>query len=66
VLICAVVNLPGWIMALIRTARIRAWGWFAAVLLLPPWTTLLDGFFGPEQPRGPAGPPPAQAQPATA
>jgi hypothetical protein len=65
-LICAVVNLPGWITALIRTARIRAWGWFAAVLLLPPWTTLLYGFLGPEQPHSPATPPQPRAQPATA
>jgi hypothetical protein len=36
-----------WIMGLIKTAQIRRWGWFAAVLLLPALGALLYGLTGP-------------------
>jgi hypothetical protein len=36
-----------WIMGLIKTAQIRHWGWFAAVLLLPALGSLLYGLAGP-------------------
>ena len=36
-----------WIIGLIRTAQIRRWGWFAAVLLLPALGSLLYGLAGP-------------------
>ena len=36
-----------WIMGLIKTAQIRRWGWFAAVLLLPVLGSLLYGLVGP-------------------
>jgi hypothetical protein len=36
-----------WIMGLIKTARIRRWGWFTAVLLLPALGSLLFGLVGP-------------------
>ncbi len=47
-LICVAIDSPAWVMALVRTARIHAWGWFVAILLLSPVATLLYGFFGPE------------------
>jgi hypothetical protein len=39
--------LLAWIMGLIKTAQIRRWGWFAAVLLLPALGSLLYGLTGP-------------------
>lgn len=65
-LISAVVGLPALVMALVRTARIRVWGWFVAILLLSPIATLLYGFFGPEQERTPpqGAPSAAEVQPA--
>jgi hypothetical protein len=36
-----------WIMGLIKTAQIRRWGWFAAVLVLPVLGSLLYGLVGP-------------------
>jgi hypothetical protein len=36
-----------WIMGLIKTAQIRRWGWFLAVLVLPPLGSLLYGLVGP-------------------
>jgi hypothetical protein len=33
-------------MGLIKTAQIRRWGWFAAVLLLPVLGSLLYGLVG--------------------
>ena len=36
-----------WIMGLIKTAQIRRWGWFAAVLLLPALGSLVYGLAGP-------------------
>src|SRR5262245_864820 len=36
-----------WIMGLAKTAQIRRWGWFAAVLLIPPLGSLLYGLAGP-------------------
>jgi hypothetical protein len=36
-----------WIMGLIKTAQIRRWGWFAAVLLLPALGSLLYGLAVP-------------------
>jgi hypothetical protein len=35
-----------WIMGLSKTAQIRRWGWFAAVLLLPVLGSLLYGLVG--------------------
>ena len=39
--------LVAWIMGLIKTAQIRRWGWFAAVLLLPALGSLVYGLAGP-------------------
>ncbi len=36
-----------WIMGLIRTAKIRRWGWFAAALVLPALGSLIYGVAGP-------------------
>jgi hypothetical protein len=36
-----------WIIGLSKTAQIRSWGWFAAVLLLPVLGSLLYGLVGP-------------------
>jgi hypothetical protein len=36
-----------WIIGLSKTAQIRRWGWFAAVLLLPVLGSLLYGLVGP-------------------
>lgn len=36
-----------WIFGLIKTAAIRRWGWFLAVLLLSPLGSLLYGVAGP-------------------
>jgi hypothetical protein len=38
-----------WILGLIKTAQIRRWGWFAAVLLLPALGSLLYGLAGPNR-----------------
>jgi hypothetical protein len=35
-----------WIIGLIKTAQIRRWGWFAAVLILPVLGSLLYGLVG--------------------
>jgi hypothetical protein len=39
--------IAAWLMGLIKTAQIRRWGWFAAVLLLPALGSLLYGLAGP-------------------
>jgi len=39
--------LVGWIMGLMKTAQIRRWGWFVAVLLTIPVGSLLYGIAGP-------------------
>ena len=39
--------LAAWIMGLAKTAQVRRWGWFAAVLLIPPLGSLLYGLAGP-------------------
>jgi hypothetical protein len=36
-----------WIAGLITTARIRYWGWFFVVLMLPVLGSLLYGLLGP-------------------
>jgi len=36
-----------WIVGLITTARIKRWGWFVAVLILPVLGSLLYGLIGP-------------------
>jgi hypothetical protein len=36
-----------WIVGLITTARIRRWGWFVVVLILPVLGSLLYGLIGP-------------------
>src|SRR5262249_3166478 len=42
-------GLAAWFAGLLKTARIRRWVWFAAVLLLPVFGALLYGLAGPEQ-----------------
>lgn len=37
-----------WITGLIKTAKMKRWGWFVALLLLTPITSLLFGLIGPE------------------
>ena len=44
-------GLAALIAGLIKTAQIRHWGWFAAVLLLPVLGALLYGLAGPTQRR---------------
>jgi hypothetical protein len=39
-----------WIMGLIKTAQVKAWGWFVAVLLVSPIGSLIYGIAGPDQP----------------
>ena len=39
--------LIAWILGLAKTAQIKRWGWFVAVLLTPPLGTLLYGLAGP-------------------
>ncbi len=43
--------LAAWIGGLIKTIQLKRWGWFVAVLLLAPITTLLYGIYGPAAPR---------------
>ncbi len=47
-----------WIMGLIKTAQVKAWGWFVAVLLVSPLGSLIYGIAGPDQAPAPqyAGP----------
>lgn len=56
-----------WIMGLIKTAQVKAWGWFVAVLLVSPLGSLIYGIAGPDQAPAPqyAGPqyPPQQSPP---
>ena len=44
-------SIIAWIGGLSKTAQTGAWGWFVAVLLLTPLTTLLYGIIGPDQPQ---------------
>lgn len=39
-----------WILGLIKTAQVKAWGWFVAVLLVSPIGSLIYGIAGPDQP----------------
>jgi hypothetical protein len=39
--------LIAWILGLAKTAQMKRWGWFVAVLLTPPLGTLLYGLAGP-------------------
>jgi hypothetical protein len=41
-----------WVLGLIKMVQLKRWGWFVAVLLLTPLTTLLYGIYGPAHPRG--------------
>ncbi len=60
-----------WIMGLIKTAQLKAWGWFVAVLLVPPLGSLIYGIAGPDQapmpqyasPQYPQQSPPQQSPP---
>ena len=36
-----------WIIGLVKTIQAKSWGWFVAVLLLSPLSTLAYGLFGP-------------------
>ncbi len=38
-----------WIMGLIKTAQVKAWGWFVAVLLVSPLGSLIYGIAGPDK-----------------
>jgi hypothetical protein len=38
-----------WILGLIKTAQVKAWGWFVAVLLVSPLGSLIYGIAGPDQ-----------------
>lgn len=48
--VATVLTIVVWLLALVKTGRIRAWVWFVLCFLLPPVTTLLYGIFGPELP----------------
>ena len=53
-LLAAVLDLVAWIMALIRSAMMRSWGWFILVLLIHGLGTLIYAIAGPrDQPRTP-------------
>ena len=41
--------LAAFVLGLIKTAQIRRWGWFVAVLLLSPLGSLLYGIAGPSE-----------------
>jgi hypothetical protein len=41
-----------WISGLVKMVQLKRWGWFVAVLILAPLSTLLYGIYGPAQPRG--------------
>jgi hypothetical protein len=49
VLLGGVVGAVAWIGALIRSARMQTWGWFAVVLLLLGLGTLLYALAGPQE-----------------
>jgi hypothetical protein len=49
-----IVGFVAWIGALIRTARLQSWGWFAAILIIGPLVALIFSFVGPEAPAAPA------------
>lgn len=40
--------LVGWVMGLVKTAQLKRWGWFVAVLLLGSLGALIYGAAGPE------------------
>ncbi|GEM_PF-5548905 len=46
-LVTGILALATWIIGLIVSARIQAWGWFATVLLLPGIGAFMFGLFGP-------------------
>jgi hypothetical protein len=54
--LAAILHLVAWIGALVRSASMRTWGWFVAVLLLSELGLLIYALFGPrDRPRAPAG-----------
>lgn len=56
----AVLHLIAWILALVRSAKMRSWVWFVVVLLLSELGTLLYALFGPaDRPSMPTYYPPA-------
>jgi hypothetical protein len=50
-LIGGAVELITWILGLIKMVQLKRWGWFVAVLLLTPLSTLLYGIYGPSHAR---------------
>ena len=67
-IIAAVLELVAWIMALIRSAMMRSWGWFIFILLIHGLGTLIYAIAGPpdrprmptyQQPPYPTGYPPS-------
>jgi hypothetical protein len=42
-----------WVLGLIKTAQVKAWGWFVAVLLVSPLGSLIYGIAGPDSPPAP-------------
>ena len=46
-----IVMMTTWVLGLVTAARIRAWIWFVLIFLLPPFSTLAYGIFGPDASR---------------
>ena len=55
-----IVNFIAWVGALVKTAQIHSWGWFALVFFLNPIGMLIYSFVGPEVPAVMAYPMPQQ------
>jgi uncharacterized membrane protein YhaH (DUF805 family) len=62
--IAAILQLIAWIGALVRSGRMRTWGWFVAVLFLGTLGLLLYALFSPsDRARLPGGPQPPAGMP---
>lgn len=48
VLIGYIGSFVAWLFGLIKTAQLRRWGWFVAILLLSPLASLIYGIAGPD------------------
>ncbi|MBA3825548.1 MAG: hypothetical protein H0X24_16825 [Ktedonobacterales bacterium] len=55
-IVAGIVGFIAWIGALIRTAKVQRWAWFAAILVIGPVVALIYSFVGPDAPSAPAYP----------
>lgn len=49
VLLALALGATAWVLGLVMTMQQKQWGWFALILFLTPFATLMYGFFGPQQ-----------------